>query len=524
MIVITSGSYVDEELGSEFGLIPPAFLPVGNRRLYNHQIASLPDSERRILTVPESFSVSPHDLARLDALSIEVVAVPPNLSLGESVVCAVNLAGNPPDAPLRILHGDTLIQDLPGDALDVITLSEVDGAYNWAVWHESSDELLTQLEDTPMVGRVKIANGYFAFADCGLFIRSVIRSSGNFVQGINAYSRERPIEAVDVTQWYDFGHGHTFYRSKALVTTQRAFNNLQIGPRTVRKSSSDSEKMQAEYQWFLSLPDDLRVFTPHLIRTFEDSTVGYEIQYLFLASLNELVVFGRLPRFAWRTIYQGCFAFLEACRLHRPTDPLDFDPSALFRDKTNERLKLYHDATDTDLDQPWSINGVDTPGLNEIVERTTAMIPAADEAAMCVVHGDFCFSNILYDFRAQAIKVIDPRGRMPNGTISLFGDQRYDLAKLAHSVCGLYDFIIAGYYRVESSANALDLDLPISASIEEIQSMFTHMVAEHFGIDRRELYAMQVHLFLSMLPLHADDPERQTALLANALRLYTELG
>jgi hypothetical protein len=34
---------------------------------------------------------------------------------------------------------------------------------------------------------------------------------------------------------------------------------------------------------------------------------------------------------------------------------------------------------------------------------------------------------------------------------------------------------------------------------------------------------MQVHLFLSMLPLHADDPARQDALLANALRLYATL-
>jgi hypothetical protein len=32
-----------------------------------------------------------------------------------------------------------------------------------------------------------------------------------------------------------------------------------------------------------------------------------------------------------------------------------------------------------------------------------------------------------------------------------------------------------------------------------------------------------VLLFISMLPLHADRPERQTAFLANALRLYSQL-
>ena len=31
---------------------------------------------------------------------------------------------------------------------------------------------------------------------------------------------------------------------------------------------------------------------------------------------------------------------------------------------------------------------------------------------------------------------------------------------------------------------------------------------------------MQIQLFLSMLPLHADDPRRQDALMANAFRLH----
>jgi hypothetical protein len=32
-----------------------------------------------------------------------------------------------------------------------------------------------------------------------------------------------------------------------------------------------------------------------------------------------------------------------------------------------------------------------------------------------------------------------------------------------------------------------------------------------------------IGLFLSMLPLHADRPDRQAAFIANALRLYAEL-
>jgi hypothetical protein len=524
MIIITSASYIDQEFSSEFGLIPPAFLPVGNRRLYTWQARCLPDSERRVLTVPESFTLSDFDSARLAELGIEVLHIPEGLSLGESVVCAINLAGNRPDAPLRILHGDTLIGDLPGEALDIVTLSEVDGAYNWAAWHEGEDPRVTPLDENRMVGRVPIANGYFAFADCGLFVRSVIHSSGNFVQGLNAYSRERPLAGVDVERWYDFGHGHTFYRSKARMTTQRAFNNLEIDPEIVRKTSGDAAKMEAEYHWYDSLPGELRIHTPQLVGRLNDPDPGYQLQYLYLASLSEVYVFGQLPRFVWREVFRSCIAFLRTCAEHAPTEPVPLAPGALFYDKTAQRLERWRAEAGVDLDAPWSIDGLDVPSIAEIARRTAAMIPDLDPASLCVVHGDFCFSNILYDFRAQAIKVIDPRGCLPDGTVSIYGDPRYDIAKLAHSVIGLYDFIVAGDCAVERDGQALSLRLPAGASIADVQALFVDMIGEAFGLDRKVLIAMQVHLFLSMIPLHADAPQRQSAFLANALRLYAEIG
>lgn len=523
MIIITSASYIDQEFSSEFGLIPPAFLPVGNKRLYTHQLRCLPDSERRVLTVPESYAISTYDRQRLDDLGVTVLRIPENLSLGESVVCAINLSGNPPDAPLRILHGDTLIQDLPGDALDVITLSEVDGAYNWAVWGANDHELLTQLEESPMVGRVKIANGYFAFSNCGLFVRSVIHASGSFVQGVNEYSRERPIKAADVDHWYDFGHGHTYYRSKARMTTQRAFNDLQINPETVRKTSDDSEKMRAEYHWFSTLPADLRIYVPQLIGELEGERRGYEIQYLYLASLAELYVFGQLPRFVWHRIFNSCFAFLDACQKHKPQQSQTLQAGELFAQKTRTRLEEWRTSCDVNLIAPWSINGKDVPGIEDIVEHTATMIPDPDSAALCVVHGDLCFSNILYDFRAQTIRVIDPRGRTPDGTKSIFGLQIYDVAKLAHSIFGLYDFIVAGDYKVDAEGHALQLELPSTLAIQDVQKVFLDAVTRRFDLDRKALHAMQIHLFLSMIPLHADDPDRQTAFLANALRLYSDI-
>ena len=63
-----------------------------------------------------------------------------------------------------------------------------------------------------------------------------------------------------------------------------------------------------------------------------------------------------------------------------------------------------------------------------------------------IIHGDLCFANIMVDTNLSFIKVIDPRGKF--GTYDIYGDFRYELAKLFHSVDGKYDFIIKDLFDV----------------------------------------------------------------------------
>lgn len=524
MILLTSAAYLDQEFSSEFGRIPPAFLPVGNQRLYHHQVATLPDDERRVLTVPESYQVGNDDALALADLGVELLEIPDGLSLGESVICAINLSSLAPSDPLRILHGDTLIADLPIAELDAIGLSEVDGNYNWAVFTGDEERLLTPLDDTRLArGPVHIANGYFSFSDSGLLVRAITKKRGNFIDGISLYAQQKPLKTVTTEQWLDFGHIHTFYRSKSQMTTQRAFNEMTIGTKTVVKRSDKIEKMHAEARWFQTLPDDLKVHTPHFIREIEGpDRHGYEIEYLYLTALNELFVFGSLPRFVWRRIFSTCFNFLDQCRRH-PQDQEIAGASSLFQDKTQRRLDEFSAQSGADLDASWTINGRATPGLTRVADFASGVIESATREPACVSHGDFCFSNILFDFRTQGIKVIDPRGLDAGDQPNIFGSQLYDLAKLAHSAIGQYDFVIAGYYQVERDGQNLTLSLGGNDAIGEIQGLFQEMVEQRFKLTLDQLLAMQVHLFLSMLPLHADDEQRQTALLANALRLYAQI-
>ena len=57
MFLIMSGAYVTEDLKAEFGTIPPAFLPLGNRRLFQHQIQKIPKGKSIYLSLPDSYKI-----------------------------------------------------------------------------------------------------------------------------------------------------------------------------------------------------------------------------------------------------------------------------------------------------------------------------------------------------------------------------------------------------------------------------------------------------------------------------------
>ena len=75
----------------------------------------------------------------------------------------------------------------------------------------------------------------------------------------------------------------------------------------------------------------------------------------------------------------------------------------------------------------------------------------------------------------------------------------------------------------ESAPYDINLKLETTDSVLATQKLFKTLLFSGYNIEELNVYPIMVHLFLSMLPLHRDNPERQKAMLANALRLYIEL-
>lgn len=518
MLIITSAQYISAEFSSEFGAIPPSFLPVGNQRLYRHQLAQVDKSIRKILTLPEGYRLSAYDKNWLDEIQVEVVNIPLSLSLRESLYYCLQTISDPGDC-VRILHGDTLIDDIDYSCLDQVSIAHTDEYYQWAGVKEVGDKtLFTDLADDRTAGMV--VSGYFSFSSYEL-LKESLSNSQSFISALNYYSDKRRLECQYYPKWFDLGHLHTYFRSKSKITTQRAFNDLDITPRVVKKSSNKKWKMEAEYRWFNHIPEELRIYTPHVFG-FSDHghSASYKIEYLYMSALNELAVFSALPGISWQRILKACSEFLMAARNNSGPSELIPKVDDFHRYKTCQRLEELQQNDAFDIHQSWEINGKPVPSLAEIATICSNNIRPALVSDIRVSHGDFCFSNILYDFRVQSVRVIDPRGSLDDKNFSAYGDARYDVAKLCHSLLGQYDFIVAEMYQLQRQNQIISFTLPDNHLFNQVAENF--LTEQGCGYNKKEIIPMMINLFISMLPLHDDCKQRQTALLANALRLYSD--
>lgn len=520
MFLIMSAAYIGQELESEFGKIPPSFLPLGNRRLFQHQVKSAPVGVKVFISVPESYQISSFDKQWLSANFVTIISTADDLTLGASLVAALNLSDHEIDVPMHVLFGDTLITGLPsGD--DIIGISEVDNSYNWAVITNNDFNWLSDCSKKFNLCSNDVVNGYFKFSKPRQLIKTITQNHWDFISGLNSYHKEVGLTPVKINNWLDFGHVNTYYHSKATFTTQRSFNELLITKDWIEKSSHKSQKIRAEAHWFTELPPMMRSYIPLFLGATEiENRYSYRLEYLHYTALNELFVFSDLPTIIWKKILNNCTDFIVNCRNYNAPDNVPFNSlEELFGVKTEQRLSEYCNSEGIEFDQPWVFNESDPITLNELLISSKKHLPTKKNTAT-LLHGDFCFSNILYDFRADRVKTIDPRGITIDEQLTIYGDTHYDLAKLSHSVLGLYDWIIAGYYDVTIYENEITFYLDGIKQNKAIQQSFIEMIELKFGLTGLNLYAMQVQLFLSMLPLHSDDLSRQQALFANAFRLH----
>jgi len=530
MILIASGAYLQGEFVSEVGLLPPSFLPIGNKRLLEYQVDFLrqgqPD-EDVYLSVPATYQIDLFDEQHLTKLGVEIIRVPDGLSLGDSILFCWNACAKQYHT-LTILHGDTLFLNAVFCTDNGISIHANYGFYQRATLGANC-ETLEKLHDDWSSNSDQVISGFFHFCRPLTFMKSLVEARSDFIKAIVNYDQIHPFQLIKQGDWLDFGHINSFFHSRTKMTTQRVFNELKMTSRLISKSSKDNtKKIFAEGSWFANIPMELKLYTPTLLGLDKGSkdyqSASYQLEYLYLLPLSDLYVFSHLSADLWHTIFNAISGMLNDFACYRPkkneVKAID-ELNGLYLPKTLERLSEYAKKSGYDLTKTYQIDDINQVSLIDIAELSSIHIRPIRPEDVAISHGDLCFSNILFDARVGAVKCIDPRGISPSGECTIYGDRRYDLAKLYHSVIGLYDFIIAGRFDYQNHSQTQDLEIQQNVSVfPKVVNSFKDLVLKPSGYSEKEILAITIHLFLSMLPLHSDRPERQKAFIANSIRLY----
>lgn len=389
-----------------------------------------------------------------------------------------------------------------------------------------------------LVGKLPYALGEVIYGDPGMADPPALLSRDNAASLLGMrdpaerarFFRSFELEATRVgnqVRFADISEVATFLAFMSGSTEARHFNNVSQSGGVFRKHSADLAKMKAEYSYFHVVDEGMKRF---LLPTFdyaEDAHgASYAMEHLSVPDAAMQLVHNTFTPASFARLLDCFFSFIDA-RGRSPADPSEVRRVAQHSiiDKLDQRIaRLLETDAGRHLDALLTLAGPQG-GLGSLTTRCKALLERAlgrsriDHLALS--HGDPCFSNILYSADINLFRLIDPRGATVRDEAMMH--PLYDLAKFSHSVLGGYDYVNGGLAECRLDAGMrLALGLEHGGPPGWMKDAFRTRVLERgWPIDL--LRAIEASLFLSMLPLHLDSPEKLPAFCLIAGDIIAEL-
>ncbi|MGY3211434.1 hypothetical protein [Mucilaginibacter sp. HD30] len=331
-------------------------------------------------------------------------------------------------------------------------------------------------------------------------------------------------------EWIDAGHDINYYPSKLKLISSRSFNSVTVSELGIlRKQSSNHEKLKNEEEFISSLPPRLAVLFPRIINGFSYDTENkrgcYSMEFYGYPSIAELQLFWDLKDELWTRIFLDIETVFKLFLSHNYSIGkkayLEF-----YAGKIDERVKEFYGQLGEDckylVTDDLTINGLTYECFEKIKPKLYERIEQLySEDDFCVVHGDFCFNNLLYDVSHRLIRLIDPRGSFGNKYKGLYGDIKYDLAKLLHSAVGGYDYLVNNLYQIEFNGHQVNYKI-LKKDSNTIIADKAEQVVTNLGYRVKDIMLLVGTLFLTMPPLHNDSATRQKVMYVHGIKLINE--
>jgi Putative homoserine kinase type II (protein kinase fold) len=541
-LLIPSATLVGIDIQNEFGPIPPVLIPLFGKIALQKIAATFSGFDPVIYVgLNEQREMVHQYMAFFPCEQVHLVDVTSSVSISETIEQIINENTGILSGPALINFADTVVNDLDPALIghDFVAYSICDESERWTLFKETggiiTDHSDKQFQLDPSGWKTFI--GLWGVRDTKRFYEILKkwnrrdRITAFYKTIIEYYNTSSRVEFVYSKDWFDLGHIDNYYRARRRNINTRFFNSTNVNEKGygIVKTSTNTSKIIHEITWYLNLPKELRYHIPTLYEYSCDTCHPYyEMEYYSYPTLDDCFISGRFDFDTWNKIFLKIFCYIKsAAKYNLGNNDLHRDLVEMYHDKTLTRLEQYLRDTDPkfihELDA-LTINGKKLLPLKDFILRFDRLLERFhifDSGEFQVIHGDLCFGNILFDHKNGIIKFIDPRGEFGRHTI--YGDIYYDLGKLSHSVLGFYDCIIFNQYRLNRiGVGQYTLEFFRKDYKEVVGKIFTkYLRVGHY--DPEKVRFVEALHFLSMLPLHADTPNRQKVLLFRGLQILSEL-
>lgn len=323
-----------------------------------------------------------------------------------------------------------------------------------------------------------------------------------------------------------------------LVT--RAYNRFEIDEtRSVIRKISSTSRLRDEINYYVQLSNqhpDKSAFFPRLYEwSALDDEYWMDLEMYSYPNLGSYLLSQNIIS-DWNPLFTKLKAILDSWKDTYPRSfwsPEEISTAAydMYITKTEREYQAFYDGWKDKLDGLF-IDQTTTGTLiiNEkeykVFESIWPEIKQYIEEHMLnftptLIHGDCCFSNILYGQDKNTLRFIDPRGSF--GKQGIYGDIRYDVAKLYHSVDGTYEVFITDKFDISSSDNTHQLTIRghlASAEISQALKAFEHVFFPTYN--QKQIKILQGCIFIGMCARHYDSLTRQHAMYLTGIRLLNE--
>jgi len=541
LLILASGR-VNQNLFADLGSILTSDIPVANTLLIQILLENISNHYSKIII---TLSQTKTELAsflvnKFPNTSIHFAQPEDEIGI---VIRDVFASTENPIVQLDILYGDTVRSSIleSDEYSDIIMVTERSESLHWDKVGRSKNGQLVFYKRGDISEEKNVITGGFRITDPQLFhsvLNKVVGNSYNiesssttFYESLKRYEIEKSkdFELQEDWLWRDSGHVDTYFelRRELMGKAFRSFNSVKLSDRNqwVEKSGYQ-KKIEAEYNWFERVPKELSHYLPRIHQGA--GSASYSSEFLTSLPVSDMWLSGNNDDTYWLGFIDTLNMLLDdfkTVKSDEKVEEVQNSKSSIYVTKFENRIEKLGQLFES---EGLSLNHVKlihttSPSMREIFANVLNVGQRISKLPnWTLMHGDMCFSNILYERRSKGIKLIDPRGSF--GAEGIYGDPLYELLKISQCALGDYDFLAANLYSLSIYGNQYNLSHLTYPNHTWQKRIFMEILkkrANELGVSLEEMRVLESGLFFSAAALHNEN-SRFIALTLKGIEVYLE--